>query len=355
MQRALDVPDLFAELARAIAAALEADACVVSMIQDGGTVVRSAATGGHLSGRLGEAAMPYALDDYPATLDVIRTGAVVQHGIGDPALEPGEREILDELGFERLLMSRITVDERPIGLIEVYRRADVEFAPSEVSQLGVLCSFAENAYARIDLTARLEAHYTTTIEALLSALEARDPNTQAHTSRIRDLALALAISMRLPAEMRMAVRLGAILHDVGKIGISDTILLKAGPLTDEEWVIMREHPVIGERMLSGIEFLAPALPIVRHHHERWDGGGYPDGLAGDAIPLGARIVAVCDTFDAMTSDRPYRRAQSAEAACAEVLACAGRQFDPDCAALLVDVVSRFGTEQVAGQLVRRAG
>jgi putative nucleotidyltransferase with HDIG domain len=205
-----------------------------------------------------------------------------------------------------------------------------------------LVGFAANAYSRIRLTEKLESHYTETLEALSSALEVRDPYTEAHTGRIRDLASALAVAMRLPAEVRRAVRLGALLHDVGKIGIADSILRKPGPLDDSEWVQMRMHPEIGERMLRGIEFLARALPVIRNHHERWDGGGYPDRRAGEDIPIAARIISVCDAFDAMTSDRPYRKAISVEAACEEIERCSGTQFDPTCAMLLVEMVKRMG-------------
>jgi HD-GYP domain-containing protein (c-di-GMP phosphodiesterase class II) len=160
--------------------------------------------------------------------------------------------------------------------------------------------------------------------------------------------------MQVPSEVRRAVQLGAILHDVGKIGIADSILLKPGPLTDEEWGVMRTHPEIGERMLQSIEFVHPALPIVRHHHERWDGGGYPDGLGKEDIPLGARIVSVCDSFDAMVSDRPYRKGMPVEYACDELVACAGKQFDPMCVALLVDVISSLGQERLEERFVRYA-
>ena len=117
---------------------------------------------------------------------------------------------------------------------------------------------------------------------------------------------------------------------------------------------MRAHPLIGERMLGGIDFLRPALPIIRHHHERWDGMGYPDGLLGDEIPIGARIVSVCDAFDAMTSDRPYRKALPVEVACDEIMKHASLQFDPECASLLVDVVTNMGDEQLENRFVRYA-
>ncbi|MDP9224321.1 MAG: HD-GYP domain-containing protein, partial [Actinomycetota bacterium] len=208
--------------------------------------------------------------------------------------------------------------------------------------------------SNIRWASKLEAHYTETIETLVSALEARNPDTNAHAKRIPDLALGLASAMHLPSEFRRALRLGSILHDVGKIGVADSILLKPSSLSSDEWEIMRRHPEIGEKMLRSIDFIAPALPIVRHHHERWDGGGYPDGLAEENIPLGARIVAVCDSFDAMTSDRPYRAGLPIAAAVEEILRCSGSQFDPQCAALLVDVVTRVGDRDLEEKFVRYA-
>ncbi|MGH2819210.1 MAG: HD-GYP domain-containing protein [Actinomycetota bacterium] len=180
---------------------------------------------------------------------------------------------------------------------------------------------------------------TETSAALLAALGVRDPHAGEHAGRIRDVAGALGVAMGLAAEERHALGLGAILHDVGKIGIPDPILLKPGPLDEHERLAMRSHPLIGERMLQGLDSLAVALPIVKHHHERWDGLGYPEGLAGERIPLGARIVAVCDAFDAMTSDRPYRGALPLEVACGELQEGAGAQFDPGCASFLVEVVT----------------
>jgi HD-GYP domain-containing protein (c-di-GMP phosphodiesterase class II) len=232
---------------------------------------------------------------------------------------------------------------------------DRAFRKDDPHHVDLLVSFAANAYSRIRLAEKLESHYMETIEALSSALEARDPYTEAHTGRIRDLAGALAVAMRLPAEVRRAVRLGALLHDVGKIGIADSILLKPGPLDDSEWEQMKMHPQIGERMLQGIEFLDRALPIVRSHHERWDGSGYPDGRAGEEIPMAARIIAVCDAFDAMTSDRPYRKALPVEAACDEIQRCSGTQFDPTCAMLLVEMVRGMGdTGDLETRFVRYA-
>ncbi len=138
----------------------------------------------------------------------------------------------------------------------------------------------------------------------------------------------IAEVLEVPAERHATLRRGALLHDIGKIGVPDRILRKPGPLTEREWETMRSHPDLGARIIANIPFLEEVATIVRAHHERWDGSGYPEGLAEEEIPLGARIFAVADGFDAMTSDRPYRRGRPLEEALAEVERCAGTQFDP---------------------------
>jgi len=174
----------------------------------------------------------------------------------------------------------------------------------------------------------LKDTYRTTLEALGSALDTRDIGTHAHSRRVVGYSLALARAYRLPERQLRDIEHGVLLHDIGKIGIPDGILLKPGPLRPDEWEIMRTHPDLGRRLVEPIPFLRGAVPIVYHHHERWDGTGYPAGLRGEAIPLGARIFAVADAFDAMTFDRPYSAAISLEAARQEIARCSGEQFDP---------------------------
>jgi response regulator RpfG family c-di-GMP phosphodiesterase len=175
---------------------------------------------------------------------------------------------------------------------------------------------------------QLEDTYRTTLEALGSAIDTRDVGTQAHSRRVRGYSLAIARAHGVPEVALRDLEHGVLLHDIGKIGIPDAILLKPGPLTPAEWKVMRQHPEIGRQLVERIPFLRGALPIVYHHHERWDGTGYPLGLRGEGIPLGARIFAVADAFDAMTFDRPYSRAISCEAARDEIRRCAGTHFDP---------------------------
>lgn len=183
----------------------------------------------------------------------------------------------------------------------------------------------------------VEESYKITLEALVTALDAREHETLAHSQRVREYTLTLAEVLGLKYDDLIQTGRGALLHDVGKIGVKDSILLKPGKLNEEEWAEMRKHPQIGYNILRSIEFLAPAAEIVLCHQERWDGRGYPNGLSGAEIPLGARIFAVVDTLDAMTSDRPYRKALSFEAAFEEIRSCSGTQFDPKVAEAFLSI------------------
>jgi diguanylate cyclase (GGDEF)-like protein/putative nucleotidyltransferase with HDIG domain len=167
-----------------------------------------------------------------------------------------------------------------------------------------------------------------TVEALAAAVDAKDPYTRGHSQRVSLYAAAVADAMRLSSTDVARVRLAGLLHDVGKIGVPDTILSKTGPLEDEEYCVLQKHPVTGERMLASVPFLREILPAVRHHHERWDGKGYPDRLATRSIPTDATILAVADAFDAMTTSRPYRAAHSFKEACRRIREGSGTQFDP---------------------------
>ena len=166
------------------------------------------------------------------------------------------------------------------------------------------------------------------IAHLTVALESRDPHLRGHCGRVTAFAEAIAVRLGWGEKRLAGLRLGGALHDVGKLAVAESILHKPGRLTRAELAQIRTHPEAGARLLGGIESLSPALPYVLFHHERWDGDGYPHGLAGEAIPTEGRLIAVADAFDAMTSSRPYRPAQPVHAALAELDRCAGSQFDP---------------------------
>jgi putative nucleotidyltransferase with HDIG domain len=173
---------------------------------------------------------------------------------------------------------------------------------------------------------------------LVAALELKDGCTGEHTSAVSRLAGSLATRLGLTSGERRTVELGALLHDVGKLAIPDRILIKPGPLTEIEWASMRRHAVVGESLLARVLDLPEVLVVVRSHHERWDGQGYPDGLVGEAIPLSARIVSVADAFHAMTEPRPYREPRTKTAALAEIVSQSGCQFDPTCVHALKAIV-----------------
>jgi len=167
-----------------------------------------------------------------------------------------------------------------------------------------------------------------TVTLLANAIEARDKYTRGHVERVRTYALQLARALEWSAESLIVLEFGALLHDIGKIAVPETILNKTGPFTTDEWSVIRQHPELGAKMLEGVDHLKAALPYVLYHHERWDGAGYPTGAAGEAIPPEGRLLAIVDSYDAMTSTRPYRQPLSSAEALAEIGKHVGTQFDP---------------------------
>jgi putative two-component system response regulator len=219
------------------------------------------------------------------------------------------------------------------------------FAHAEL-QTAVSDALERASRSREELRERLLA--PTLASALANAIEARDSYLHGHCERLASLAVRIAEDLGVAPEHIETVRLGAILHDVGKIGIPDRVLLKPGPLDDEERRIIETHTEIGDKLLEPLDLLAGARPIVRNHHERWDGAGYPDGLAGEAIPVGARIVAVADSVEAMTSRQLYRKPLEAGEIIAELQKHRGKQWDP----AVVDIVLRL---IASGELVLAQG
>ena len=222
-------------------------------------------------------------------------------------------------------VERLAVAMQAVEAGDLTRRAP----PAGRDEIGSLtAAFNTMAAALERKTIELEEAYFGSLEAFARTIDARDPYTFEHSARVAAISLEIAEGLALGPAGRKALRRSGLLHDVGKIGVEDRILLKNGPLSDEEWAVIRRHPSIGFDMLKDVAFLRQSLDGIRHHHERWDGAGYPDGLKGEAIPLQARIVGVADAFDAMTSERAYRKGFSVEFAVRAVHNGAGSQFDP---------------------------
>jgi putative nucleotidyltransferase with HDIG domain len=227
-----------------------------------------------------------------------------------------------------LLARRIT---RPLEQLvsSIVAAGDQRTPTGPADEIGYLTSSFNQMTASLEeKTKALEATSFASVEALARAIDARDPYTYGHSARVARLSFEIAREVGLPPHALATLGRAALLHDIGKIGVEDRVLRKPGPLTKREVIAMRAHPVIGYEMLKGLQFLESSLRGIRHHHEHWDGTGYPDGLRGDDIPLAVRILTVADALDALTSDRPYRAAMSFSAAVATIEAGAGIQFDP---------------------------
>jgi len=238
-----------------------------------------------------------------------------------------------------------------VTLVEARAWERSPITDGKVALCQAMASVAAIAIENARLLDEREKAHLATLATLVSALDARERETQAHSWRVQQYALRLAREMGTPEADLQAIAAGALLHDIGKIGIPDAILLKPGALTDAEWQEMRRHPEIGGEILKGLRHLEAAGAIVLAHQERWDGTGYPRGLAETAIPLGARIFAVADALDAMTSDRPYRERTTFASAREEIVRCGGTQFDPEVVAAFL----KIPLEEWEGMLGRAQG
>jgi GAF domain-containing protein len=234
-------------------------------------------------------------------------------------------------GMSSILCALLRSPRRRLGVLHLDRGPFQEpFTEDDLYLADAVAARASVGIESAQLVRQQQDQFLQTLLALARTVDARDRYTGGHTRRVTDYALCLAEGLRLPAEEVRHIRLGTPLHDIGKIGIPDAILRKPDRLTPDEFEQMQQHPVKGVAILESLPSLRPVLPIVRSHHERWDGRGYPDGLAGTQIAREARVVAVADVFDALTSDRPYRRGLPPAQAFAEIERCAGTQFDPAC-------------------------
>jgi HD-GYP domain-containing protein (c-di-GMP phosphodiesterase class II) len=281
-------------------------------------------------GPLADVMAEFLISDQPVSRGV--NGRVARTGV--TALLSDTREDPDYIVRDRKTDPRselsvaIWVEDEVWGVLNIEEPETGALGQPEAVLVETIAASLGAALHRSRLVAELEGAFTTTLAILTSTVEAKDDYTASHGEDVAGLAERVARRMALPEARARDVRFAAMLHDVGKIAVPSEILLKRGPLTDEEWVQMRGHAAVGGDLVSRIAAFAHLAPAVRASHERWDGGGYPDGLAEREIPLAARIIAGCDTYDAIITDRPYRPARSSAEACAELARVAGSQLDP---------------------------
>ncbi len=246
-----------------------------------------------------------------------------------------------------LLGVPMRIQERVIGVLEALNKKQGTFTEEDVKILTAIASQAAVAIENAQLVEALQESYESTLEGWAAALDLRDKETEGHSQRVTLLAVQLAQELGMSKEDLTYLRQGALLHDIGKMGVPDHILHKHGPLTEQEQAIMRQHPVNAYKMLYPITHLRPALGIPYCHHEKWDGSGYPSGLKGEEIPLAARIFTVIDVWDALRSNRPYRKAWPVKKTIAYIQQQAGKSFDPQVVNCFVDRLPTILEETVS--------
>lgn len=255
-------------------------------------------------------------------------------------------QFIKEEGFYDYLGIPIVENGKSLGVLELYSITPFNTTKDWKLHLKFIRSLTANTIQRKMLmeerertATELEVAYSETLEAWVRALEIRDQYTAGHTQRALEMTLRLASKVGVPDEMLVHITRGVLLHDIGKLAVSDNILRKTGPLDNKEWQAMREHPQFAYKLLKPIQYLRPALDIPYCHHERWDGSGYPRGLKGDNIPFSARIFSVVDVWDALTTDRPYRKAWSKQEAATYIESKAGKEFDPKIVEEFIEMVN----------------
>ena len=270
-------------------------------------------------------------------------GWVAQNGeplvIDDVTKDPrfsGKADEKSKFATKNMICVPVMIKEKIIGVLQAINKLEGMFSSKDLELFQMLANQVAIAIENARLMEDLRQTFYETAEALAEAIEKRDPYTGGHTKRVLTYSMASAEYMGMGPQEMDWLKLSAILHDIGKIGVEDRVLRKQGSLNDEEFALMKAHPRMGAEIMEYVEKLKNIIPGMKHHHERFDGKGYPDGLKDGEIPLIARIISVSDTFDAMTSDRPYRKGLSEETAINELQKYAGIQFDPDVVRAFID-------------------
>lgn len=288
---------------------------------------------------------PNTLDGYTELIQAVRSERKLRMENNLENTEFAEFEV-DKVPGTKLrntLAMPLKTPDKLLGIIQVANKLNQgKYSSEDIDLLNILSSQLAFVIQNADLFSNLQKAYIDTLSALTGAIDAKDSYTRGHSERVTELSIKLAEECNVPSSEIENIKLGGLLHDIGKIGIPEAVLNKPGRLNDEEFNIIKSHPDLGLHILGKVEFLEHIVPIIRHHHERYDGKGYPGGLKGDNIPLLARIVSVVDTFDAMTTNRPYRKALTIEESLVEIDRCSGSQFDPDIAAKFIKMVRRDG-------------
>lgn len=271
---------------------------------------------------------------------------------GDPLLLPSQAAefllpagIMREHGVDSVLFYPLNSKDRWSGIFTLfYNREEEELDREELGVVGTIAAQASLAIENAALYEDIERSYYSTVKALARAIEVKDPYTHGHSERVTGYALLIAEAMGMDEREKQKLKYAATLHDIGKIGIAGRVLNKPGALTDEEYLHVKTHPLLGDSIIEPVEFLQGPRPIILHHHERYDGKGYPDGLKGEDIPLCARVLSVADAYEAMRSDRPYRKALCRDDAVGELKRNSGTQFDPKVVEIFLRLIERGEVE-----------
>jgi HD-GYP domain-containing protein (c-di-GMP phosphodiesterase class II) len=360
MASSMDLEDVLGQLSQRAAVALGSPQCFIYEYDAERDVIALRATfsaEGIASDKDDPVGAEYDLKTYPIDRVRLQRGEIVEEHLSDEGLAADVRATMATWDEKACLTVPIVYRERWLGFMELieltherhFTTGETGFAKALADQAAAALNNARLYQRSQDYAARLESSYLETVTALAAAMEAKDHYTAEHADMLAMMAVSVGRKMGLSESELRDLQFASVLHDIGKIGIPGNILNKPDKLTDEEFAVMAEHTIIGERIISAIDYLAPIGKAIRAAHERWDGRGYPDGLVGETIPRPARILFVCDAFHAMTSDRPYRKAMPEDAALEELRRNAGAQFDPEVVEAFLEVWPRFEESEVAAR------